>query len=188
MAFVVAMAVLAGWLYQQNGDTTEVLVVRNPVPPGAVVEESDLGTAQVSGVDGAVPVSDLSTVVGKRALVGLADGQVLTQGLVTDAPVPPEGTRLVALRLDQGRVPDGLGAGQAVDVLAVPQDGGSATDRLLDEPPILQEAATVKAVREQAVDGGVVISLLIEEGNANRVAAYSAAGRVTILQAPLAGE
>jgi hypothetical protein len=135
-----------------------------------------------------VPVSDLDAVVGKRSVVGLAEGQVLVDGLVTEDPIPPDGTRLVALRLDQGRVPDGLAPGQAVDVLAVPQDGGASTDKLLDEPPILQEAATVQAVQEQAVDGGFVVSLLVDQANANRVAAYSAAGRVTILQAPLTGE
>lgn len=180
----VAAAVGAGYLYNAKGETTEVLVVSKAVAPGEVVERSDLSTAQVSGVSGAVSMAEIDTVVGKRAVTGLVEGQVLTDALVTSSPVPGEKERLVAVRLPAGRVPAGLGAGAVVNVLAVPAEGADGVDEELDAPVELAKGAGVHAV-STAVDGSLVVSLLLGAGEADQVAAYSSAGRVTVVQTPV---
>ncbi len=180
--FVVVMAVAAAWLYQHKGDTTEVLVVRAPVAAGEVLNEADLGTAEVAGVDGAIPVGQADAVVGLRAVAGLVAGQVLTSSALTTGEVPGLGEKLVAVRLDAGRVPSELGAGSVVRVLAAPAEGTSGADRALNAPAVLAPSAAVHAV-DATVDGDVVVSLLVQDADADRVASYSAAGRVTLLQA-----
>ncbi|MEO7844363.1 MAG: SAF domain-containing protein [Nocardioides sp.] len=180
--FVVVMALAAAWLYQRKGDMVEVLVVQRSVAAGAVIGNSDLGTAQVSGVAGALDLNDVESVVGMRAVAGLVPGQVLTDAAVTSDQLPAVGQKVVALRLDFGRVPDGLGAGAMVDVLAVPGEG-ETDPGALDDPTVLAAQVQVVAVTE-AVDGGLVVSVLAPDASSDRVAAYAAAGRVTIIQAP----
>jgi hypothetical protein len=175
------MAVAAAWLYQHKGDTTEVLIVQAPVAAGEVLSEADLGTAEVAGVDGAIPVEEADAVVGLRAVGALVTGQVLTSNALTTGEVPGLGEKLVAVRLDAGRVPSELGAGSVVRVLAAPAEATAAADRTLDVPDVLAPSAAVHAV-DATVDGDVVVSLLVQDADADRVASYSAAGRVTLLQ------
>lgn len=185
--FVVVAALAAGWLYSAKGGTTEVLVIDRALPAGQVIEEADLGSAQVAGVPDAFAVSDLDDVVGQRASTGLVVGQVLTPEAVTDAPVPGPDERMVAVRLEQGRVPETLRAGAVVSVLAVPPNGDAGNPEELDAPEVVADGATVYDV-SSAVDGSMVVSLLVSPVDADRVAAYSAAGRVTVVQASIAGE
>ena len=72
--------------------------------------------------------------MGKRAAGGLVEGQVLTEAALTDKQVPGDGQRLVAIRLDTGRVPGGLAPGDLVDVLAVPPDGDQGSREQLNQP------------------------------------------------------
>ena len=66
----------------------------------------------------ASPAADqVDSVVGQRAAGGLVEGQVLTEAALTEGFVPAAGERLVAIRLDTGRVPGGLSPGARVDVL-----------------------------------------------------------------------
>lgn len=184
--FVVVMALVVGWLYQSKGDTIEVVVVQTPVAAGQVVESSDLGSAQVSGVGDAIPVSELGAVVGKRAVVGLVEGQVMTANAVTDETVPAEDERLVAVKLPAGRVPAGLASGSHVTIIAVPAEGTTGAKAELDAPAVLAESVVVHAVKT-GVDGSLVVSVRVDPADADQVAAYSSAGRVTIVQTP-AGE
>jgi len=185
--FIVVVALAAGWLYTSKGGTTEVLVLDKAVAPGQVIEEADLGSAQVAGVEDAIGVVELGEVVGKRASIGLVPGQVLTHGALSAEPVPGPQQRMVAVRLDQGRVPETLTAGTVVNLVAVPPTGDTGNQETLDNPAVITENAKVYAITK-AVDGSYVVSLLVPESAADRVAAYGAAGRVTVVQAPVAGE
>lgn len=185
--FVVVTALAAGWLYVHKGGTTEVLVVDRPVAAGEVIEEQDLGSAQVSGVDAAVPVADLAQVVGTRAVTGLVPGQVLIRGATTSNPVPAAGQRMVAVHLDAGRVPATMEAGAVVNVLAAPPSGDAGDPAGLENPALITEGGKVFAIKA-TVDGSYVLSLLVDEADADRLAAYSAAGRVTVVQTSAAGE
>jgi hypothetical protein len=172
-------------LFESQGDRVEVLVVTGAVPAGQVVDQSDLRPVEVAGVPGAVLARDIGSVVGKRAAVGLVDGQVLTEAALTAEQVPGTGERLVALLLTSGRVPGGLGRGDVVDVLAVPGEGAEGSAQELQGPKVLAESARVDSVGKTP-EGARVVTIVVDEGLADPLAAYSAAGRVTIVQAPIA--
>lgn len=181
--FVVLVVVGLLALFQAQGDRVEVLAVTGPVPAGQVIEDGDVRSVQVAGVPGAIEAVDIESVVGQRAASGLVEGQILTEDALTDEPVPDDGERLVALQLPPGRVPGGLAPGDVVNVLAVPQEGAAAASKELQEPQVLAEGARVESVGKTP-EGHRVVTVLVEEALADPVAAHSASGQVTIVQAP----
>lgn len=186
-AILFVALVVAGLVavFESQNDRVEVLVVANPVLVGQVIDETDLRPADVAGVSGAILASDIDSVVGMRAAVGLVEGQVLTEAAVTDEQLPGAGQRLVAINLPGGRVPGGLAPGDVVDVLAVPVEGAEGTGEELEAPQKLAESARVESVGKTP-DGARVVTILVEDLVADAVAAHSAVGRVTIVQAPTA--
>ena len=179
---IVVLGLLA--LFQSQSDRVEVLAVTDAVPAGQVIEESDVRSVEVAGVTGAIPATDIDSVVGKRAAAGLVEGQVLTDAALTDELVPGEEERVVAISLPNGRVPGGLSAGDVVSVIVVPVEGAEGSSEQLEAPAVLSQAASVQSVGDTP-EGTRVVTVLVEAGEAEQVAAYSAAGQVTIIQAPL---
>ncbi len=182
--FVLGSVLAAGWLWQQQGDQVDVLAVGATVPAGHVIERGDLTSASVSGVDGAIPISDLDRVLGSTAATALLPGQVLTEALLTSDPVPAVGQRVVGVELDATRAPTGLVAGDVVSVLAVPPSGDPSDAEALASPTVLTKSATVFGA-DRVEGAGTRISLVVPEDEANRVAAFGAAGRVALVQAPV---
>ena len=185
--FVVLVVVGRVAVFQSQSDRVEVLVVRQPVAAGQVIQAGDVEPAEVAGVPGAIVVTQVETVIGQRAVGGLVQGQVLTESALTQTLVPAAGERLVAIRLEAGRVPGRLAAGDLVDVLAVPPNGDPGTAEQLDAPFKLAQAARVDSLGETP-DGAIVVTVVARAGEADKIAAHSAAGQVTIHQAPVAGE
>jgi hypothetical protein len=189
---VVGCALCGALLVSRAGDKTAVLAIGKPVAKGEVVERGDLVTTNVAGVSGAVLATDIDEVVGKTAATDLVAQQIVTDSMVTSDPVPGEGEALVGLALDPTRVPTaGLVPGDTVRVVAVSdaKQGGSRDEA--DDPEVLAEAAEVYAVEGSATDGGVVLTVVVPEGDAARVAAYSTGGRVAVVEtaaAPAEGE
>lgn len=179
---IVVLGLLA--LFQSQSDRVEVLAVTDAVPAGQVIEESDVRSVEVAGVTGAIPATDIDSVVGKRAAAGLVEGQVLTDAALTDELVPGEEERVVAIPLPNGRVPGGLSAGDVVSVIVVPVEGAEGSSEQLEAPAVLSQAASVQSVGDTP-EGSRVVTVLVDAGEAEQVAAYSAAGQVTIIQAPL---
>lgn len=183
---VVGFGFAVAWLVSSAGDKVSVLVVGTDVPQGQVVEREVLRTQSVSGVPNAIPVDQIDSVVGHTAAVGLVEGTILTPGMVTAAPTPGPGHAVVGLSLDPTRVPSsGLNAGDRVDVIAVPGGEQAATPNeiSLDTPTVLTSGATVHAVEGLATDGGqVLVTVVVDEADASRVAAHSASGLVAVIE------
>jgi hypothetical protein len=185
--FVLVAVLIAGWLWQQKSDRIEVLAVRHPIAAGSVIEESDLEFVEVAGVAGSLPSSDIASVAGSTAAVGLVEGQVLTQDMITADPVPVPGERVVGFELDASRTPGGLVPGDAVVVLAAPPQGDPSTPEQLDHPEVLADEARIASV--ELVEGsGTRLTLVLTQDVADRVTAYAAAGRVALVQAPIGGD
>lgn len=182
--FVVIVVIGLLALFQSQSDRVEVLAVTDAVPAGQVIEEGDVRPVEVAGVDDAISANDIDLVVGKRAAAGLVEGQVLTDAALTDELVPGEDERVVAIALPSGRVPGGLSAGDVVSVIVVPVEGAEGSSEQLEAPTVLSQAASVQSVGDTP-EGGRVVTVLVDAGEAEQVAAYSAAGQVTIIQAPL---
>jgi Flp pilus assembly protein CpaB len=185
--FVLVSVLAAGWVWQQRSDRIEVLAVVHEVPAGAVLDADDLQVVEVAGVEGAVRATDASSVIGSTVGVALLPGQVLTENMVTADPVPGAGERIVGLELDGTRAPGGLAPGDRVTVLAVPPTGDASTPSQLSSPTVLAAVATVQSV-DRVEGAGTRFALLVPQDAADQVAAFGAAGRVSLVQAPLGGD
>ena len=167
------------------GDREEVLALGEPVSKGQIIKRSDLVSASVAGVTGAIPVSDIALVVDKTAAVDLVVGQIVTSQMMTGTAVPAAGQATVGLALDPTRVPAaGLDPGDVVEVVAVPSaDGVRSGTASIDQPEILTAEAQVYAVDGAPAAGGqVLLTLVVNAEAAVRIAAYSTQNRVAVIE------
>lgn len=190
--FIVVVALLAGLAWQKKGHQTDVLAVTKTVPAGATLTSGDVQSVSVSGVSGAVPASQLNSVVGRTLVVGLTPGQIVTNSVLTSHPVPAAGFRVVSVLVAPGRVPVGVSSGDVVEILSAPgSSSGSVPASALNNPQVLASNVTVLGVSSggasTAAGSGTQVSLLIPAASANQVAEYGAVGQVVVVQAPLGG-
>lgn len=166
------------------GEKESVIAVSGPIAKGHVIGREDLVTTSASGVGGAFPAGQVATVVGKSAAVDLVSGQILTSAMLSASQVPGPGKATVGLALDPSRVPGaGLGAGDVVDVIAVSAGDGGPGGKALDSPGVLARGAQVLAVAGAATAGGqVLLTVVVDVAAAARIAAYSTANRVAVVQ------
>ncbi|WP_165821186.1 SAF domain-containing protein [Nocardioides gansuensis] len=169
------------------GEKVSVLVMATGVAKGQVVEREDLASRAVAGVSDAIAAEAVDTVIGQTAVVDLVQGQILTAAMLTAEPVPGPGESMIGLALDPTRVPGaGLEAGDQVDVIAVPGNGSnnsSAPDSALDDPVLLASGAQVYDVGGEAAAGGqLLVTLIVDESTASKVAAYSTQNRVAVVE------
>ena len=185
---VVGCGLAVATLVTNAGQQQSVLAVGAAVTKGHVLERADLTSQSVAGLPDAILVEDVDDVVGKSATVDLVPGQVLTEAMVSSAMTPGEGQAVVGLALDPTRAPSaGLDAGDVVDVIAIPdtQGGAKADQAGLDVPTVLASRATVFEVEGSTLDGGqLLVTLVVEDADAAKVAAYSTTGRVAIVEIP----
>lgn len=172
------------------GQKESVLAIGEPVAKGQVISREDLVTTSVSGVSGAIPVSEINNVVNQTATVDLVDGQIVTSQMFAASAVPAAGAATVGLALDPARVPGaGLDPGDVVDVIAVP--GGDTAQKdpaALDTPEVLAEGASVYSVEGAATAGGqVLVTLVVDAADAARISAYSTQNRVAVVETAPAG-
>ena len=146
-------------LYLSAGHRVSVLAVARAVPVGAVLGRTDLSVTRVSISGGqAIPVSEASSVVGRRAAVGLVPGSLLVAGDVTSRSAPPPGLSVVGVAVKPGQVPaGGLVPGDAVDVVFTSSPGVplSQTDR---SAPASDAGGTAPEDAQGAGPGSVIAS------------------------------
>ena len=186
---VIGFGLAGGALFLNAGKRASVLAVGESVAKGQVIERKDLISVSVSGVANTIPTGDIDDVVGKTAAVDLVEKQVLTASMVTSSPTPGEGEASIGLSLDPTRVPAaGLESGDTVAVVAVPGADASGTgskeaEAEIDSPEILADNVLVFAVDgETTANGAVFLTLVVPAEDAARIAAYSTAGRVAVVE------
>ena len=181
---IVGFGLAGAVLFGRAGDKVEVLAMGTDVAKGQVVQRADLRSVAVAGAPDTVPVADVDVVVGKTAAVDLKAGQLLSGDMVTAEPVPGPGETVVGLALEPVKVPSaGLAPGDLVDVIAVPAGNAEVDAAGLDDPVVLTSAATVYAAAGSGTSGGqLLLTLVIDGDDAARVAAYSTAGRVAVVE------
>lgn len=181
---IVGFGLAGAVLFGRAGDKVEVLVMGSGVAKGQVVERADLRTVAVAGAPDTVRVDDVDAVVGKTAAVDLVAGQLVTNDMVTAQLVPGPGETVVGLALEPVKVPSaGLAPGDLVDVIAVPAGNTEADATDLDDPVALTTGATVYAAAGSGTSGGqLLLTLVVDSDDAARVATYSTAGRVAVVE------
>jgi Flp pilus assembly protein CpaB len=161
------------------GPLRTAMVVRRPVPTGAVVSAADVRAARVPSRF--VPDDAATDVVGRTAVAALLPGEVVQagrlapEGLHGVAALVPDGLRAVSVPTGDASAP--VLVGDRVDVLATFDVADDAGDPVV---PVAR-AALVVDVRE----GAVTVAVMPSE--APRVAFAVARGTVTVALVPVSG-
>jgi hypothetical protein len=119
-------ALLSYVLYSRAANEESVVAVVNTVHRGDTLSAKDLTTVKLSASSGVkvVPASQLSELVGRKAVYDLVGGALLPVGAVASVVVPQTGRAVVGIRLVAGRVPSGqLPAGTPLRLIAIPPAG-----------------------------------------------------------------
>ncbi|MFC8429265.1 SAF domain-containing protein [Streptomyces sp. NPDC057253] len=158
------------------GNQEPVLVLARPVTVGQVLSDRDLREESVAASSRLrfIPVRSKSSVEGRPVAYSLPEGAPLTRNVLGAAHVPPAGQAVAAVGLKAGQFPPGVQSGNRVAVVVVADNGNTAssTSTAWD--------ASVTDVRRDATDQAAVISLLMAEGDARRLAA-APAGQISVV-------
>ena len=86
-------ALLAAWAWTATTNTQEVLVARDSIERGSIIEADDLARVRLSADPALKPVSasEFEQAVGQRAAFDIAEGGMLTPGSFSSAVVPSDG-------------------------------------------------------------------------------------------------
>lgn len=187
-ALLVLVCVLGFAYYaSQLGGRVSVLAVAQPLAAGQSITAADL--KQVSAANdaslGLIPVSQVSAVIGRTAVVPLLPGTLLTPSLIGDAAFPPSGKVVASVALKPGQYPQGLVTGANVEAFvsagaAGEQNTSSASGSSGSESRL---SAVVLGV-DLAGDGqgNTVVTLLLDASDATKLA--GGAGVVLMQTAP----
>jgi hypothetical protein len=167
------------------GDRISVLAVARPVPAGQPIAVADLKLVPAAddGQLGLIPAAQATRVIGRTAVVPLVPGELLTHGLLGQTSFPPSGKVAASLALKPGQYPQGISAGARAAVFISPT--GAALPGAGSPPSVgsqVRMSAVVLGV-DLAGDGqgATVVTLLLDSGDAPRLAA-AAAGAVVLMQ------
>jgi hypothetical protein len=104
-----------------------VVLTARALEPGAVVGPADVVEARLPGAGAlAPPPHSAAALVGRRLLLGVPSGTLLSDAMLTGTPPLAPGHRLVRLPVDAGAVPPDLVSGSVVDVVAAVASADSA--------------------------------------------------------------
>jgi hypothetical protein len=185
---VVGSALVFATIWARAGSETRVLVLTRSVDAGHVLESSDLRAANVSAGGGiaTVPATSEASVVGRTVAVPLAEGSLLNPEALGSGRALRSGEAMVGLALKPGTFPSSLAIGDHVRV--VDTTSASSTSGTVAQSRSLSSDATgvVMAIEASASagDGSAVVSLRLDEGEADGVAQLASADHVSLVLIP----
>lgn len=174
-------------LWQELTTSTQVVVLQRPVPRGEVIKATDLRAVEVGSLTevSSVPATELPSLVGKRALVDLAQGSLLPRGAV-GTPDLERGASQVGLKLAPGRLPTGeLSQGTPVRLIPLedPRQGPAQTSGQGAAPLPAVITATIASPPRVGPDGvATLLDVRVDQGLAQQVAELAAAERIALIK------
>jgi hypothetical protein len=183
VVLIVGFALTGGLLVSGAGGKTEALVAAGAVPAGHVITSDDVRATSVAGDVRAIRASDLASVLGQSAAVGLVPGQLLNRDMLTTATVPAPDQAMIGLSLAPGQFPaDGLAVGDQVLAVMIPSAvGPAAADTSLTARALT--TAEVFGLRADPSSGAdTLVTLVVPLNMANQVLAQSAVGRIGLVK------
>lgn len=172
-------ALLAGWAWTATTNTQEVLVARNSIERGSVIEADDLARVQLSADPALKPVaaSEFDRVVGQRAAMDISSGGMLTPDSYTAEVVPGENQSVVGVALTPAQAPGlELRYGDKVRVVVTPAQG----EELAAGTPLSNDS-TVVGVHTSEETGQTVVDLLVPKADAAVLATRIATGNIALV-------
>ncbi|PUB29036.1 SAF domain-containing protein [Promicromonospora sp. AC04] len=180
VALICVGGLASAWAWQSTSTAQEVLTVRETVYRGEVIAEDDLMIVRI-GVDPAIQAvraADMSTLVGKRAVLDIAAGGVVTADQVADDDlvVPPAGFSVVGLSLTPATLPtEQLVRGDKVRVVTTGGESGAAATA-----PAAYSATVVRLSKDE-ITGNALVNVQVATDVAPGVARRAAAGQVALV-------
>lgn len=173
IVLILGGAALAATLVLTSGQKQEYLVLFRDVAIGQTLGRDDFRlqplAATTSDAFTPVPGSDFyARVDGKKALVAMKKGSLLTEGTFGDAISPAKGLGQLSLNVPEGQYPAGLAAGDVVKVLHTPRANAGNTaqsgEKLVPRGATLIAAAYVTSVeRSTGGQNGVVVGIEVKD-------------------------
>ena len=182
---IVAGALTAGYVAQRIGSTHDFIGVARPVGKGAEIKADDLMKIRINEAIGLkpIPASRAATVIGKRAVMALVPGTLLTAEQVTDDPIPAPNHQLLGLALGEDRMPvSRLSVGASVLLVVTPKRGAGSSEEpgAPDLVPPRTIVGTVVDVKEGVKQGTTIINVQVSTADAPTVAAMHAEDRIVL--------
>ena len=190
VALIAVGGLLAAFAFYAATRTGDYLAVAKPVSAGATITDADLVSVQVNSAVGLSPVSasKRAQVIGKRAKVSLVPGTLLTEEQLTDTELVGPGQQQVGIGLKPERMPARkLSPGDKVQLVATADPNASATDSAStnnDTAPTSIErypGTVVDSSPQTDTDSTTVVYVAVDGGDAPRIVALAAAGRIGIV-------
>ncbi len=182
VALIVGLAVVAGYLYQQAGHKSAIVVMADSVPVGHAISRADLSTVSVAGPLTSIPGADLDRVVGLRASVTLLAGTPVQRSMLSTAGDLQPGQAQVGLALSSGQAPaDGVQAGDEVEILRLPDADTASTKGTDEAAQVLVAQAQVWSTRpDPSRTGGLLLTVTVPADVVSDVVSASGAGQVAV--------
>jgi hypothetical protein len=184
LALIVGVAAVFGYLYQQAGAKSPVVVMARTVAAGHVIARADLSTVAVAGDITAIDAGELDRVVGQEAAVTVPEGTLVQQSMLAAKTGLQDGQAQVGVAIASGQMPsDGVKPGDTVDLLQFPGRGSSDTDAIAEPSEALVRAVTVWATRpDPAQPGGTLITLKVPSESVAQIVSANGSGRVAVVK------
>ena len=174
LLIVIGMLISAA-IYINLNKTQAVLAIVSEVGRGQQITRADLATVQV-GFDPMlkpIPASEIDSIVGKYATKDLVVGTFITYQSYGDRVSPAVGESEVGVALTAGEYPDDdLEPGNKVKLVTIPEVGDP-------ELPTGGIDGTIATIRTSG--NSLIVSVLVSDENAPKVAALSAANRLALI-------
>lgn len=167
-------------LYSQVTTSTTVIAVNRTIMRGETILATDLGQVTVGDLGGLKPLaaSELTTLIGKQALMDLPQGSFVVEGSI-GAPADPEDHARVGLRLTPGRVPIApLPAGTPVRLISVPAPNTSTAPEEISVPGQVATAPSISP------DGSRVLDVSVPVRFAATIARLAASDQLALILEP----
>ena len=176
----VALGVVgAAWFAGRGDPPTAVVALSKDVGRGDVLSRLDLSRINVN-VDNAidaVPWSDVEQMIGRRSLIDLRAGTLLTPRLVADGSPIPLGMSTVGLLLEPGGYPsDAIASGDHVQIIRTPGRSDGDTTIVVSDAEVFRVAEPDSGTRSARF-----ITLLVPAASSPAVASAGAAGEAHLI-------
>lgn len=179
-------ALIGSVVVTRAGDRTTVLAVARDVPAGQKITGGDLVSVSFAEDPALspVPAGQRSAMVGRRAVVDLREGGLLTASQVTGDALGDD-RYLVGVELKRGQVPRAaLAAGDRVLAVILPPEGAQNSKRPEAEPDEPGIDATVVSVGPADGTGAVTVNLAVGESDGPVLAVKAAGKQVALVRQP----
>lgn len=186
---IVGGGLTAGYVALRIGSTQDFLAVARPVAARAVITSADVMVVRVNDAVGLAPIpaGKVNAVIGKRAVMALVPGTLLTAGQLTAAPIPGPGKQLIGMGLSDEQMPKSrLRAGVAVLLVVLALNNGTGTgtaDPGGDLVPPRTIKATIVDIYAGTNGGTALVNVEVDAVDAPTVATLAAQKRLIIVLA-----